>query len=243
MINDTMIRYTPDTGYPVTKVKRRRRVRPLRPSRQPLGQTMLRWAMLALAGVLGLMALLWLTFGVASHIPALQAQHRAEQAAAALVADWNAVPGSRTPTPGQAWATISIPTIGVKDVVVFEGTEAEQIDVGVGHYLGTDFPSDSSGNVALAGHRTGWGQPFNRLSELRRGDAVIIETADGVHTYTVTGSAVVELTETWVLGEVPAQASGASRDSQLLTLTTCEGDRNQERLIVWAELTDFSVKG
>lgn len=199
--------------------------------------------MLTLAGMLGLTALLWLALGVASHVPALQAQHRAEQSAAALVDDWNAAPGSSpTPVPGQAWARISIPTIGVQDLVVFEGTEAEQIDVGIGHYLGTDFPSSRSGNVALAGHRTGWGQPFNRLDELRRGDAVIIETADGVHTYSVTGSAVVDLTETWVLGEVPAQASGASGDSQLLTLTTCEGDRNQERLIVWAELTQVAFR-
>jgi len=132
---------------------------------------------------------------------------------------------------------VSIPAIGLENQPVQEGTAAAQINVGVGHYTSTAFPWANSGNVGLAGHRTGWGQPFNRLDELDVGDTVTLETDAAVFTSTVTGSAVVEPHENWVLGDVGEDVTGASGESQILTLTTCEGDDNEYRLIVWAELT------
>ena len=96
-------------------------------------------------------------------------------------------------------------------------------------------------DAALAGHRTGWGQPFNELDELQLGDVVTTETAEATYTYTVTGSTVVDPTETWVLKDLPADVTGAREGAPTLTLTTCEGSENEERLIVWAELTDVDA--
>jgi sortase A len=237
MINDTMITHTPETGYPVRQVSRRRRVVPPQRATEPSSRRVLRAALYFLAAVLAVMSAMWLVLGAASHVAALQT-HAQDTVATASIEPWDQAEAA--PEVGQSWATISIPAIGVHDVVVLEGTDADQINAGVGHYIGTEFPWDGGGNVALAGHRTGWGEPFHDLGQLQAGDTVTIETDSHTYTYTVTGSAVVTPSETWVLEDVSSDVSGASGDSQLLTLTTCEGAQNQERLIVWAELTDVS---
>src|SRR5690606_39851434 len=45
--------------------------------------------------------------------------------------------------------------------------------------------SDLVGNVGLAGHRTTYGAPFNRIHELQPGDRVVIETAAAYSVYVV----------------------------------------------------------
>ena len=54
-------------------------------------------------------------------------------------------------------------------MVVVEGTDADQLRSGPGHYPGTPLPGEP-GNVAIAGHRTTYLHPFYNLNELVPGD-------------------------------------------------------------------------
>ena len=59
---------------------------------------------------------------------------------------------------------------------VREGTDQDTLATGPGHYRRTTLPGQP-GNVAIAGHRTTHGAPFNRIDQLESCDALIVETA------------------------------------------------------------------
>ncbi len=105
---------------------------------------------------------------------------------------------------------IFIPKIGVDQVVV-EGSSAEALKNGPGHYNGMALPGER-GNVGIAGHRVTWTKPFNRLDELSPGDLIILETVDKRYEYKVVESVVLDPKDTSMLR--PTQ------DSRV-TLTTC----------------------
>jgi len=129
--------------------------------------------------------------------------------------------------PGSAFAAIRIPKIAV-DAVVFEGVDTLTLRQGPGHMPGTPLPGQP-GNAVISGHRTTYGRPFFDVDLLAPGDAVEVETAIGVHTYTVRELLVVAPTDVWVAGP---------RDGSWLTLTTCEPKFSaRQRLIVVAELS------
>lgn len=202
----------------------------------------MRWGVAALAGLVVLLAVLWAGNTLVSTVSAGNAQEQQTAAETALRQAWESAPQEAEPAVDKAWATISIPRIDLADEVVREGVESQQINVGVGHYIGTEFPWQETGNVGLAGHRSGWGEPFNRLDELKVGDQIVIETAKARYTYSVTGTTVVDPKETWVLHDPSAEVTGATDQGQILTLTTCEGADNEERLIVWAQLSEATPK-
>lgn len=122
----------------------------------------------------------------------------------------------------------------VTDRALYVGPDVSDrgLAAGPGHYPSTAQPG-SAGNVAIAGHRTGWGSPFLELDELTPGDRVWVTDREGVrHTYVVDSSIVVGPDETWVLGPDPL-GTGAPT----LTLTTCDPPSvNTKRLIVFATL-------
>ncbi len=92
-----------------------------------------------------------------------------------------------SPPDGSVVAELQIPAIGVNQYVV-EGTTEDDLSMGPGHYVGTAQPGQA-GNVAIAGHRTTHGAPFNRLGQLGKGDRVILTTTSGVRlTYVVGGT-------------------------------------------------------
>lgn len=88
-----------------------------------------------------------------------------------------------TPEPGDAVAKIQIPAIGV-DYIVLQGVDLKWLKEGPGHFPQTPLPGQP-GNVALAGHRTTYAAPFNRLDELKPGDVITFDTLQGTFTYTV----------------------------------------------------------
>ncbi len=90
---------------------------------------------------------------------------------------------------GDAAAVIVIPRIGLDEVVV-EGVGVEELKKGVGHYPDTQMPGEK-GNAALAGHRTTYGHPFNRLDELNNGDEISVTTRAGTFRYAVSGALLV----------------------------------------------------
>lgn len=136
---------------------------------------------------------------------------------------------------GDGLTRIKIRKIGV-DVLVVEGTTPAALRAGAGHYPATPLPGEV-GNVSIAGHRTTYGRPFNRLDELGPGDVVELETPLAVYTYTaVPGFAghgnpwVVAPTDTGVVGSTPGR--------RMLTLTTCNPKGSaRQRLIMRFELT------
>jgi sortase A len=119
---------------------------------------------------------------------------------------------------GHGLTRLRIPKIGV-DVVVVEGTTPSALRAGAGHYVGTPLPG-AAGNVAIAGHRTTFGRPFNRLDEVRPGDEVLLDSPTTEYVYRAVpsfdGAAnphAVDPTDVAVIGGL---APG-----HWLTLTTC----------------------
>lgn len=128
---------------------------------------------------------------------------------------------------GEPFAAIRIPLIGVEQVV-YAGIDRETLQLGPGHFPGTPLPGQP-GNAVLSGHRTTYGRPFFDLDLLEPGDTIDVETAVGIHTYTVRESLVVTPFDVWVT---------EPKEGAWLTLTTCHPKFSaRERLVVFAELT------
>lgn len=130
------------------------------------------------------------------------------------------------PAEGDAMARISIPAIGLEKIVV-EGVSLEDLKRGPGHYPDTPFPGQP-GNSAIAGHRTTYGAPFNRVDELDNGDEILITTAQGSFRYEVSGQQIVSPSQVEVLDD---------HDDNRLTLTACHPKYSaSQRIIITAQL-------
>lgn len=141
---------------------------------------------------------------------------------------------SRVPL-GKGIAVLRIPRFGPDYAkVVVEGVGREDLKKGPGHYPGTAL-FGAVGNVVLSGHRTTYGSPFNRLDELKAGDAIVVETRTTWFTYVLTGSKVVSPSAVEVTYPVPGDRQGKPT-RRLLTLTTCNPKYSaRTRLILFAE--------
>ena len=143
------------------------------------------------------------------------------------------VPGDTLPPPtipavpeGEPTAHLVIPKIGL-DKIVVEGVSLRDLKKGPGHYPESPLPGQE-GNAAIAGHRTTYGAPFNRIDELRRGYEIHVETIQGSFNYLVTEQLIVSPTQVEVL-----QDKGDNR----LTLTACHPKYSaRQRIVVVAEL-------
>jgi LPXTG-site transpeptidase (sortase) family protein len=93
------------------------------------------------------------------------------------------------PTPQVVLGHLSIPKLGV-EADLQEGVTLTAINRGPGHWPGTAGPGEL-GNMVVAGHRTTYSKPFNRLDELAAGDRVIFTTVQGTFTYEVRGTIIV----------------------------------------------------
>jgi len=129
--------------------------------------------------------------------------------------------------PGDAYAVIQIPRIGL-DMVVVQGTDYTSLKEGPGHYLDTANPWDGTGRVGIAGHRTTYLHPFFDLNLVQPGDTISLLTAYGTFTYTVTRN--------FVLPEATAGIVLEQTKQPTLVLTTCNPRyASSERLIVEAD--------
>ena len=167
----------------------------------------------------------------------LRAQATRELAAAMALQPAPTTPGAPTTAAPPAtvaapliegdWtAFLVIPKIGLDELVV-EGVEVEDLKEGPGHYPFTKMPGES-GNAAIAGHRTTYGAPFNKLDDLVAGDPITVTTRAGTFRYNVTEKKIVTPDEVSVLDD--------TADNRL-TLTTCHPMYSAaERLIVVAHL-------
>lgn len=137
---------------------------------------------------------------------------------------------------GDAFAIVRIPRFGANFArPLYEGTTRDVLQRGVGHYVGTALPGEV-GNFAMAGHRTTYGKPFNRIAELKQGDAVLVETRDTWFVYRVTGHEIVPPNQVSVLLPVPNEPD-AEPTAAVLTMTSCHPEFSaRERYVVHAEL-------
>ena len=136
---------------------------------------------------------------------------------------------------GEPVAKLSIPDIGV-DWTVVEGVGTDELRNGPGHYPGTPMPG-MAGNSGIAGHRTTWGAPFNRIDELEPGDEITVQTIQGTFTYRVIaqesgkGHFIVSPDRVDVLDQ------DFEDSPNRLTLTACHPKFSaRQRIIVVAEL-------
>jgi LPXTG-site transpeptidase (sortase) family protein len=128
---------------------------------------------------------------------------------------------------GDPLTRIEIPKLGVNTIVV-EGTSASALKAGAGHYRSTPLPGQR-GNVAIAGHRTTYGRPFNGVESLNKGDTVILTTPVGRYTYRIGGAP-------WITHPLDWSVVAKSND-YLLTLTTCHPKGSaRQRIIVRAKM-------
>jgi sortase A len=188
------------------------------------------------SGVLILLFVVYQLWGTGLAHQRAQKSLRSDFASRLAAAPPATLPGEATsPVPSRAVppvaegavALMKIPKIGL-DQVVREGVGVEDLKSGPGHYPGTRMPGEL-GNAAIAGHRTTYGAPFNRLDELAAGDPIEVTTLGGVFRYEVVEQKIVHPDEVSVLDET---------EDGRLTLTTCHPKYSAaERLIVVARLT------
>ncbi len=137
---------------------------------------------------------------------------------------------------GDAFAIVRVPRFGAKFArPLYEGTTADLLQRGVGHYVDTALPGEV-GNFAMAGHRTTYGKPFSRIAELRQGDVVLVETGSTWFVYRVTAHEIVPPTQVSVLLPVPNQPAAEPTAAEL-TMTSCHPEFSaRERYVVRATL-------
>jgi sortase A len=90
---------------------------------------------------------------------------------------------------GQPIGRIRIPRLGLSKVVA-EGTDAESLRDGPGHYPDSPLPG-APGTVAIAGHRTTYGAPFRTVDKLRKGDEIEVVMPYGSFKYEVEKTQIV----------------------------------------------------
>jgi sortase A len=143
------------------------------------------------------------------------------------------------PGPGGLVGNIEIPAIGA-NWYFYEGVDLSILKDGPGHYMGTPLPGQE-GNAAIAGHRTTYGAPFNRVDELKSGDEIIITYPTGAKfTYGYRSTEVVSPSQTEVLQAKDFDEDGAV--DNMLTLTACHPKYSaRERIVIRARLNEGQV--
>ncbi|HWB66134.1 MAG TPA: class E sortase [Mycobacteriales bacterium] len=144
---------------------------------------------------------------------------------------------------GQGLTRLVIDNPRVKvDVLVVEGTTFDALRAGAGHYVFTPYPCQR-GNVAIAGHRTTYGRPFNRIDQMRPGDTVTLITPFKRCVYQVVPG-FDHHSNPWIT--YPTDDSVVSQDGDLgtghwLTLTSCNPKGSDaQRIILRAQLVSES---
>jgi sortase A len=133
------------------------------------------------------------------------------------------------PPHGQQVGLLQIPAIGIEQgYIVHEGVDLDTLQEGPGHYEGTPLPGEE-GNVGIAGHRTTYLAPFNRIDELGEGDRIVFTYPNGSRfVYQYLNTVIVDPSQTDVL---------EYKFDDRLTLTACNPKYSaRERIVVSARL-------
>ena len=119
------------------------------------------------------------------------------------------------------------------NVMVVEGTSLAALQAGAGHYVNTPFPCEQ-GNVGIAGHRTTYGRPFNKIDKMKLGDTVDLVTPFAKCTYRVVPGFDGH-SNPWVVLPTAYQVvsqQGVLGTGHWLTLTSCHPKGSDSHRIV-----------
>ncbi|MFB8146224.1 class E sortase [Microbacterium sp. NPDC056003] len=148
------------------------------------------------------------------------------------------------PGDGERFGVMHIPRFGADYAVPMAGGVSRPVTldpIGIGHYPGTSMPGEA-GNFAVAAHRTTWGKPFNRIADLRVGDAIVVETEDGWYTYRFRTLEYVTPDEVEVLLPVP-QKLDVPAGTSYITMTSCSPMYSlAERIVAYGVFESFTPR-
>lgn len=143
-------------------------------------------------------------------------------------------PAIAAPPAGEPVGIIEIPKIEVSRLMV-QGTSRSDLKKGPGRYAGTPLPGQS-GNAGVAGHRTTYGAPFNRIDELVPGDTITFSSQQGQFNYKVI-PAPDNASQAWYTVHPSQTEVLQDKGDNRITLTACHPKYSaQERIIVHAVL-------
>ena len=109
---------------------------------------------------------------------------------------------------------------------MYRGVTLPTLDKGVGYWPGTAMPG-RVGNVVLGGHRVSKQKPFRNIDLLVPGDEIYLTTDEGTFVYAVSGTQIIEPTDTWIINQ---------SESATLTLFACHPPHStKQRIAVYAD--------
>ena len=109
---------------------------------------------------------------------------------------------------------------------MYRGVTLPTLDKGVGYWPGTAMPG-RVGNVVLGGHRVSKQKPFRNIDLLVPGDEIYLTTNEGTFVYAVTGTQIIEPTDTWIINQ---------SESATLTLFACHPPHStKQRIALYAD--------
>ncbi|MBS8265125.1 class D sortase [Mesobacillus boroniphilus] len=112
------------------------------------------------------------------------------------------------PETGEASGLLLIPKINA-ELAIVEGTDADDLEKGVGHYKGSFYPEEN-GQIVLSGHRD---TVFRKAGDLELGDHLTMKMPYGDYTYEITGTKIVSADDTSIIT--------LQNSEEELVLTTC----------------------
>ena len=133
---------------------------------------------------------------------------------------------------GQPLTILKSERMGI-NVLVVQGTTPSALKAGAGHYPTTPLPCEK-GNVAIAGHRTTYGRPFNKIDTMRPGDIVELITPFNDCKYAVVNPFATHANP-WVVTPEDysvIDVAGLPKNAYDLTLTSCHPKGSASHRIV-----------
>ncbi|MGY1550154.1 class E sortase [Microbacterium sp. A588] len=157
---------------------------------------------------------------------------------------WYEPPLMEHPESGEYLAQMRIPRFGDDYNVQIAGGTSRSVTLDngwIGVYNQSVMPGQV-GNFSVAGHRTTWGFPLNRMDKLKLNDAIVVETQEGWYTYRFRTLQYVQPDQVDVLLDVP-QVPGAVTGERYLTLTACSPLYSlAERIVGYAVFEGFQPR-
>ncbi|WAA12042.1 class D sortase [Fervidibacillus halotolerans] len=108
---------------------------------------------------------------------------------------------------GETIGLLYVPKLD-KELPIVEGTDEDDLELGVGHYMGTGYPMQND-QIVLSGHRD---TVFRNFDQLEIGDTFIIKLPYGTFEYEIFDTEIVPADDTTVIGRY---------SEENLTVTTC----------------------
>jgi sortase A len=102
--------------------------------------------------------------------------------------------------PGDALGRIEAPDMNGLNMVFVQGTDADSLELGPGHYPETAMPGQGR-TIAIAGHRTTYLAPFRHIDSLKPDDKITLKMPYGTFVYSVQKSEIVDPSDVGVIHE------------------------------------------